>query len=207
MKINKDDVIRKYYFTKIVSGCECFACLAGYNTYGMSQTVITFPTHLHGDKMIYSKASATREEIEEAAEKFFSRLEKYSNRHDDEIFDSLTICDFYASYSVEKRVANSTDSNQTQYGSFRDLAYARGLLKSGEEFKQGMQEAIKMNRTPSELRFLVALYMMHGADFDTLINTFQDDLSADLDTPDSEILLKNLAYLFIRMNIALLHKI
>lgn len=90
-----------------------------------------------------------------------------------------------------------------QYISFNEIAIARGLLKNGDEFKISLEEAIKFNRPPSELRFLLVLLCKQGAKLEELLNLFKDQLSSDLNSSDSDILLKEMLNLYNKMNLTI----
>ena len=89
------------------------------------------------------------------------------------------------------------------YESFSKASEARGLISSNQEFDIAIQNAIEQNRTPSDLRFLIALAFKEGEDWQELTHRYEKELSADLDPPNTDSLFKALTKLFAKMSIAI----
>ena len=99
--IGKDNDLRSFFFqTYIVSGCECFASIAGYGTCGISPTVEFINIHLPGEKIICANLTDSTETIENKIEDSMNMLERYFARPNDVSFDDLTICDYYSKYRI-----------------------------------------------------------------------------------------------------------
>ena len=250
-KVSNNDLLRKYYSSHVVSGCEAFELINGYKKRGISPRIIMISIHLDGEKFIYTSIKATKEEIEKKRS-LSSLLERYFLRPKESVFNNLTICEYYSLYSYsplekysewkdngnpsmfiskrnEKVICYLREVNMNNielfslrlllnkfparsykelyyyqglhYESFREVAVVSGLLPNGNEYVSAISQAIEINRPPSDLRFLIAMYYKQGADLKYLIEHFLQYLSADLDCHTIEAVYEKMASLFIRCNI------
>lgn len=67
------------------------------------------------------------------------------------------------------------------YPTFYEAAFRRGLVGGDiNEYYLCLEEAIKVNRPPSDLRFMIAIFAQQGAPFKQMLDDFSEPLSADL---------------------------
>jgi PIF1-like helicase/Helitron helicase-like domain at N-terminus len=79
-----------------------------------------------------------------------------------------------------------------EYSTFREAALARGLFAEGGEFATAMQEAVQSYATPHELRMMLFMCFLGGANPTILLNQFRAQLYADIVAPNPEAALHEL---------------
>lgn len=126
--IDDRDTLRSFFSSHIVSGSECFASIAGYGTCGISPSVEFINIHLPGEKIICAKLNDTISGIQKRAQDSMSKLERYFSRPNNDVFNDLTLCEYYSSYSI---VADNSDGvfidngNPIKYAKLKKKIYLR----------------------------------------------------------------------------------
>ena len=159
-KVEKDDKLRSYAATHVVSAPEAYNAICGLRRQQMSPTIELLTIHEEGKKKIIFKKGETADEIQHKAENSKSKLERYFCRPNGPEFDHLTYCEYFGRYAVGKDIKGINDNGTPKF---------KVHLKNKKSFC-----AIKLVNPKNQELFALRLLLQEipARSFDDLYNGF-----------------------------------
>ena len=109
--IEKDDQLRRYAATHVVSAPEAYNAISGLKRQEISPSIEILSIHEEGKRIIMVKKNSSIQDAEEELNHTMSRLERYFKRPFGEEFDSLTYTEYYGTYSVQAKNSDGIQDN------------------------------------------------------------------------------------------------
>ena len=108
INVEKNDILRKYAATHIVSSCEAYNAISGLQRYSMTPSVNLLPIHLKGERIIFTD-SVDENELIDQINSTMSKLQRYFSRPLSEEFENIKYAEYYSNYVFSKNSNGEED--------------------------------------------------------------------------------------------------